>query len=211
MRAYLCFTKQTRWTSHFFFFGSKYKETHVVDSQPPSPLSCKSWSSIENTRDGKLIELTDSKTSFGTNNKVKIDYSWPTSTSGFVQNNYLNKGVIFYDFFKDSIIPLTNCHISTGYCATYTMKIVWDVSRFSTCLKTRRLGLQSLKLYYNHTSLYRVEIPSRACLFIVGHFVHTRRCIVFPKSYFALSMAFISFLLSVRIYKVFTKRKLSFV
>ena len=165
MRAYFCFTKQTRWTSHFFFFGSKYKETHVVDSQPPSPLRCKSWSSTKNTQDGKLIELTNSKTSFGTNNKVKIDYSWPTSKSGFVQNSYLNKGVIFYDFFKDSlsspIIPLTNCHISTGYCATYTMTIVWDVSRFSTCPKTRRLGLQSLKLYYNHTSLYRVEIPSR--------------------------------------------------
>ena len=32
---------------------------------------------------------------------------------------------------------------------------------FSTCPKTRRLGLQSLKIYYNHTSLYRVEIPSR--------------------------------------------------
>ena len=61
VRAYFCFTKQTRWTSHFFFFGSKYKETHVVDSQPPSPQSCKSWSSTKNTRDGKLIELTDSK------------------------------------------------------------------------------------------------------------------------------------------------------
>ena len=85
-----------------------------------------------------MIELTDSKTSFGTNNKVKIDYSWPTSKSGFVQNSYLNKGVIFYDFFKDSlsspIIPLMNCHISTGYCATYTMTIVWDVlaQRFPT-------------------------------------------------------------------------------
>ena len=47
VRAYFCFTKQTHWTSHFFFFGSKYKETHVVDSQPPSPLSCKSWSSTK--------------------------------------------------------------------------------------------------------------------------------------------------------------------
>ena len=41
------------------------------------------------------------------------------------------------------------------------MTIVWDVSRFSTCPKTRRLGLQNLKLYYNHISLYRVAIPSR--------------------------------------------------
>ena len=57
VRAYFCFTKQTRWTSHFFFFGSKYKETHVVDSQPHSPLRCKSWSSTKNTQDGKLIEL----------------------------------------------------------------------------------------------------------------------------------------------------------
>ena len=53
-----------------------------------------------------------------------------------------------------------NCHILTGYCATYNMTIVWDVSHYSICPKTQRLGLQSLKLYYNHTYLYRVEIPS---------------------------------------------------
>ena len=141
----------------------------------------------------KMIELTDSKTSFGTNNKVKINYSWPTGKSGFVQNSYLNKGVIFYDCFKDSlfspIIPLTNCHISTDYCATYTMTIVWDISRFSTCPKTRRLGLQSLKLYYNHTSLYRVEIPSRGMS--IHHWVYSYE---FKKIYLPKLLSFAIFL-----------------
>ena len=91
-----------------FLFLLKYKETHIVDSQPPSPLSCKSWSSTKNTRDGNLIELTDSKTSFGTNNKVKIDYLWPTSKSGFVQNSYLNKAVIFYDFLRILFLHLSS-------------------------------------------------------------------------------------------------------
>ena len=89
--------------SVFFFFSSnKYKETHVVDSQPPRPLTCKSWSSNKNTRDGKVIQLTDSKTSIGTSNKVKIDYSWSATCnkSGFVQNSYLNIGVVVYGLLK---------------------------------------------------------------------------------------------------------------
>ena len=36
--AYFCFSKEIHWMTHFYFFGSKFKETKVVDA-----LVCNSW------------------------------------------------------------------------------------------------------------------------------------------------------------------------
>ena len=41
--AYFCFSKAIHWTKHFYFFGSKFKETKVVDAAPLGHLICNSW------------------------------------------------------------------------------------------------------------------------------------------------------------------------
>ena len=95
--AFFCFTKETHWTTHFYFFGSKFKETQIVDSSPPSHQICDSWRATKNTRDGPLT--TKYKILFQTENKINYEYTWPTSRSGIIRNHYMIKSVIFYDFF----------------------------------------------------------------------------------------------------------------
>ena len=41
--AYFCFSKAIHWTTHFYFFGSKFKEIKVVDAAPLGHLICNSW------------------------------------------------------------------------------------------------------------------------------------------------------------------------
>ena len=57
IQAYFCFTKEIRWTTHFYFFGSKFKESKTVDGSPPGHLICNSWKFTKSTRDGKFMPL----------------------------------------------------------------------------------------------------------------------------------------------------------
>ena len=69
-----------------------------------------------------------------------------------------------YDFYRDTlsstILPMANCHISLGYCTSQTMTVVWDVTGKGDCPVTTSLGKQEIRLYYNSSSLYRIEMPA---------------------------------------------------
>ena len=185
--AYFCFSKEIHWTTHFYFFGSKFKETKVVDAAPPGHLICNSWRYTKQTRDGKL-QSSNRGRNYHTDNKVDFEYAWPTAKSGLVRNHYMTNSFLLYDFFADSlsspVLPMLNCHISVGYCTSHTMTVVWDVTDKGDCPVTQSLGTRDVKLHYNTTSLYRIEIPS---LGISIH--HWNRCPVrashcFPSNLF---------------------------
>ena len=185
--AYFCFTKEIHWTTHFYSFGSKFKETKTVDGPPPSHFICNSWKYSKKTRDGPLINKADFKT-YHTDNKVNYEYTWPTSNSRVVRNNYLTESIILYDFFEDTLssplIPMTNCHISVGHSTSQTMTIVWKVNKNKSCPLSMNLGTHNIRLHYNTSSLYRMEITT------LGMSIHqwsvcpirARHC--FPKQLF---------------------------
>ena len=50
----ICFSKEIHWMTHFHFFGSKIKETKVVDANPPGHLICNCWRFTKQTRDGQI-------------------------------------------------------------------------------------------------------------------------------------------------------------
>ena len=164
VEAFFCFTKETTWTTHFYFFGSKIKETKIVDAPPPVHQLCDSWILTKNTRDGPLT-TSDGQT-FQTQNKIKFAYTWPTARSGITRNHFVIKSSLFYDFFLDSIsspvMPLTGCHISTGYCRSQTKTIIWKKVPGIDCPLVRTFRRQSILLHYNSSSLYRIEIPTMA-------------------------------------------------
>ena len=160
--AYFCFTKEIRWTTHFYFFGSKVKETKTVDAPPPTQETCNSWAVTKNTRDGRLVKTNDR--TYHTENKVNYEYTWPTATSGIVRNHFIVKSIILYDFFQDTIsspiLPLSDCHISMGHCRSQTKTVIWKTVPKDTCPYSRKLGKQTIQLFYNSSSLYRIEIPN---------------------------------------------------
>ena len=86
------------WTTHFYFFGSKFKETKVVDADPPGHLICNSWRFTKQTRDGKL-QTSNRGHNYHADNKVDFEYVWPTAKSGLVRNRYMTKSFLLYDFF----------------------------------------------------------------------------------------------------------------
>ena len=145
IQAYFCFTKEIRWTTHFNFFESKFKESKIADGSPPGHLICSSWRFTKNTRDGKLKPLSGLR-NFQTSNKVnyQYEYVWPTAKSGLVRNHYLTRAVITYDFYRDTlsstVLPMANCHISLEYCTSQTMTVVWDVTDKGDCPVTTSLG-----------------------------------------------------------------------
>ena len=161
--AYFCFSKEIRWTTHFYFFGSKFKETKTVDGLLPSHLVCNSWRLTKQTGDGKL-QASNGGRNLHTTNHVKFEYTWSTARSGLIRNHYMTRSFILYDFFPGSlsspVLPMTNCHISLGHCTSQTMTVVWDVTNKGNCPVTQSLGTRKIRLHYNSSSLYRVEIPS---------------------------------------------------
>ena len=94
----------------------------------------------------------------------------------------MTNSFLLYDFFADSlssVLPMSNCHISVGYCISHTMTVVWDVTDEGDCPVTQSLGTRDVKLHYNTTSLYRIEIPS------LGISIHYwNRCPVRPSHCF---------------------------
>ena len=69
-----------------------------------------------------------------------------------------------YDFYRNTlsstVLSMANCHISLGYCTSQTMTVVWDVTDKGDCPVTRPLGKQEMRLHYNSSSLYRIEMPA---------------------------------------------------
>ena len=68
-----------------------------------------------------------------------------------------------FDFYSDilssTVLPMANCPISLGYCTSQTMTVVWDVTNKGDCTVTSSLGKQEMRLHYNSSSLYRIEMP----------------------------------------------------
>ena len=93
--AYFCFSKEIHWTTHLYFFGSKIKETKVVDAAPPGHLICNSWRFTKQTRDGKL-QASNRGHNYHTDNKVDFEYVWPTAKSGLVRNHYMTNSFLLY-------------------------------------------------------------------------------------------------------------------
>ena len=80
---YFCFSKEIHWTTHFYFFGSKFKDTKVVDAAPPGHLTCNFWRFTKQTRDGK-VQASNRGRNYHTDSKGVFEYAWPTAKSGLV-------------------------------------------------------------------------------------------------------------------------------
>ena len=159
--AYICFSQEIRWTTNFYFFGSKFKEVKTIDSPPPAPIICNSWKTTRNTRDGPLV-YSGSNT-FNTNNKVNFKYTWPTSQSGVIRNHFMLRSYIFYDFYQNSlsspVFPMSDCEVSMNLCQSPTKTIIWKVKPTTNCPRLRKFTGEDIHLHFNSSSsLYRVEI-----------------------------------------------------
>ena len=93
---------------------------------PLRHLICNSWRFTKQTRDGQL-QASNCGRNYHTENKVVFEYAWHTAKSGLVRNHYMTNSFVLCDFFADSlsfpVLPMSNCHISVGYCTGQTMTV----------------------------------------------------------------------------------------
>ncbi|XP_077974075.1 uncharacterized protein LOC144429752 [Styela clava] len=159
---YVCQKSVTEWQATRFFFGSIYDKSKSYMADPPTSLYCQDWVhslKAENIGDLKVT----SENTWSTDNEVKYEYNWPTTTTGKIFNAHLALTTIYYDHIKGILLGpfsgLSTCSINSGSCTVGTQTIIWKNYPLIDCPPFKNFN-SKMALHYNASGdIYRLDFP----------------------------------------------------
>nr|CAB3263325.1 uncharacterized protein LOC108950678 [Phallusia mammillata] len=160
----MCQIYTTSYESHYYFFGGKFHTKNTISAPAPTPGTCEEWKrTLSAPLIGRLLQKSD--TLYSSNNQIKIEYKWPTSNVGSVNNAILTKSTIYYDpinkKLRSALGIMSSCNVHQGFCSVGTRTFVWTVPKNVDCAITYPIGTHEMIQHHGDSvnQPRRLEIP----------------------------------------------------